>query len=65
MEKTLGTRPPITFSDEDLVGVLLPHDDALVVTLGIAHYDVRRILINNGSNKCYLLSHYGKDEPRP
>ena len=32
--------PLIEFSDEDKLGTLQPHDDALVVTLRIGGYDV-------------------------
>ena len=32
------------FSDEDKVGTIQPHDDALVVTLRISGYDVRRVI---------------------
>ena len=37
------------FSDEDKVGTIQPHDDALVVTLRIGGYDVKRVLVNQGS----------------
>ena len=37
------------FSDEDKVGTIQPHDDALVVTLKIGGYDVKRIMIDQGS----------------
>ena len=37
------------FSDEDKVGTIQPHDDALVVTLRIGGYDVRRVIIDQGS----------------
>ena len=33
------------FSEKDKVGTLQPHDDALVVTLQIGGYDVKRVLI--------------------
>ena len=36
----------IGFSDEDKLGTLQPHDDALVVTLRIEGYDVKRVLVN-------------------
>ena len=35
--------PILGFSDEDKVGTIQPHDDALVVTLRIGGYDVRRV----------------------
>ncbi|XP_050257587.1 uncharacterized protein LOC126702776 [Quercus robur] len=41
--------PLIGFSDEDKLGTLQPHDDALVVTLRIGGYDVKRVLVNQGS----------------
>uniref|UniRef100_A0A2N9FY65 RNase H type-1 domain-containing protein n=1 Tax=Fagus sylvatica TaxID=28930 RepID=A0A2N9FY65_FAGSY len=41
---------PITFTEEDAHKVFHPHDDALVVTLEIAGYSTRRVLIDNGSS---------------
>ena len=35
--------------DEDKVGTIQPHDDALVVTLRIGGYDVKRVMIDQGS----------------
>ncbi|XP_050259210.1 uncharacterized protein LOC126704236 [Quercus robur] len=37
------------FSDEDMVGTIHPHEDALVVTLRIGGYDVRRVMVDQGS----------------
>ncbi|XP_030923241.1 uncharacterized protein LOC115950137 [Quercus lobata] len=37
------------FSDEDKRGTIQPHDDALVVTLRIGGFDVRRVLVDPGS----------------
>ena len=37
------------FSDEDKIGTIQPHDDALVVTLRIVGYDVKRVLVDQGS----------------
>ena len=37
------------FSDEDKVRTIQPHDDALVVTLRIGGYDVKRVMIDQGS----------------
>ncbi|XP_040994331.1 uncharacterized protein LOC121240872 [Juglans microcarpa x Juglans regia] len=51
----LGTTPTISFGDEDCQGILYPHDDALIVTLLIANYTTRRILIDNGSSANILF----------
>ena len=37
------------FSDEDKAGTIQPHDNALVVTFRIGGYDVRRVLVDQGS----------------
>ena len=37
------------FSDEDKVGTIQPHNDALVVTLRIVGFDVKRVLVDQGS----------------
>ena len=37
------------FSDVDKLGTIQPHDDALVVTLKIGGYDVKRVMIDQGS----------------
>ena len=39
----------MSFSDEDKVETLQPHDDGLVVTLKIGAYDLKRVLIDQGS----------------
>ena len=39
----------LSFFDEDKVGTIQPHDDTLVVTLRIGGYDVRRIMVDQGS----------------
>ena len=41
--------PILGFSDEDKVGTIQPHDDALVVTLKIGGYDVKRVLVDQDS----------------
>ena len=40
----------ITFTDEDASRIHHPHDDAIVITLFIADYSTRRVLIDNGSS---------------
>ena len=37
------------FSDEDKIRTIQPHDDALVITLRIGGYDVRRVMVDQGS----------------
>ena len=37
------------FSDEDKIGTIQPHDDALVITLRIGGYNVKRVMVNQGS----------------
>ena len=37
------------FSDEDKIGTIQPHDDALVITLRIGGYDVKRLMVDQGS----------------
>ena len=39
----------LSFSNEDKVGTLQPHDDALVVTIKIGGYNVKRVLVDQGS----------------
>ena len=35
--------------DEDKIGAIQPHDDALVITLRIGGYDVKRLMVDQGS----------------
>ena len=37
------------FSDEDKIGTIQPHDDALVITLRIKGYDVKKVMVDQGS----------------
>ena len=46
---------PITFTNYDLKGLHLPHDDALVISVVIANFTVQRILIGNGSSANILF----------
>ena len=34
------------FSDEDKIGTIQPHNDALVITLRIGGYDVKRVMVD-------------------
>ncbi|XP_058211650.1 uncharacterized protein LOC131323828 [Rhododendron vialii] len=41
---------PIIFSEEDIKGVQIPHDDPLVITIVIANYLTRRVQIDSRSS---------------
>ena len=38
------------FSNEDKIGTIQPHDDALVITLWIGGYDVKKVMVDQGSS---------------
>ena len=40
---------PISFDDDDLEGMIQPHDDALVVTARINGFLVKRVMVDQGS----------------
>uniref|UniRef100_A0A2N9FH63 Uncharacterized protein n=1 Tax=Fagus sylvatica TaxID=28930 RepID=A0A2N9FH63_FAGSY len=40
----------ISFTEEDARGTHQPHDDALVITINIAGFTTRRVMIDNGSS---------------
>ncbi|XP_030923549.1 uncharacterized protein LOC115950497 [Quercus lobata] len=46
---TVSATPLIGFTEEDKRGTIQPHEDALVVTLRIGGYDVKRVLVDQGS----------------
>ena len=37
------------FSDEDKIGTIQPHDDALVITIRIGGYNVKRVMVDQGN----------------
>ena len=45
----LDIQPVFGFSNEDKIATIQPYDDALVVTLRIREYDVKRVLVDQGS----------------
>ena len=51
MPKRVKINDPLvlSFSDTDKQGTISPHDDALVVTLRIGGYDVKRVIVDQGS----------------
>ena len=42
-------RPALSFSNKDKMRTIQLHNDALVVTLRIGGYDVKRVMVNQGS----------------
>ena len=42
-------RPILSFSNEDKAGTIQPYDDALAITLKIEGYDVKRVMVDQGS----------------
>ena len=52
----LSIQPALSFSNEDKIGTIQPHDNALVVTLRIGGYDMKRVMMDqgNGAEIMYL-----------
>ena len=61
----------ITFTDKDAERVHHPHDNAIVITLLIADYTTRRVLVDNGSSvdilyyPAFQQMRLGRDQLRP
>uniref|UniRef100_A0A2N9HRX3 Uncharacterized protein n=1 Tax=Fagus sylvatica TaxID=28930 RepID=A0A2N9HRX3_FAGSY len=61
----------ISFSEEDARGTHQPHDDALVITINIAGFTIRRVMVDNGSSAdilylpAYQQMRLDKDKLRP
>ncbi|XP_021802332.1 uncharacterized protein LOC110746420 [Prunus avium] len=47
---------PITFSEEEERGVILPHDDPLIIRADISNFDVGRILVDTGSSVSVMFA---------
>ncbi|XP_050278280.1 uncharacterized protein LOC126719810 [Quercus robur] len=45
----MDIQPAISFLNEDKIRTIQPHDNALVVTLRIGGYDVKRVMVDQGS----------------
>ena len=45
----MGIQPALSFLDDDKIGTIQPHDDALVVTLRIGGYDVKKVTVDQGN----------------
>ena len=41
--------PILSFSEEDKIGTTQPHDNALLITLRIGDYDLKRVMVDGGS----------------
>ena len=39
----------LSFLEEDKITTIQPHDDALLITLRIGDYDVKRVMVDDGS----------------
>ena len=39
----------MSFLEEDKIRTIQPHDDALLITLRIGDYDVKRVMVDDGS----------------
>ena len=45
----MDIQPALSFLDDDKIGTIQPHDDALVVALRIGGYDVKKVMVDQGS----------------
>ena len=45
----INFHPTLSFSEEDKIGSIQPYDDALLITLRIGDYDVKRVMVDGGS----------------
>ena len=45
----MNFHPTLSFSEEDKIGTIQPHDDTLLITLKIGDYDVKRVMMDGGS----------------
>ena len=52
----LEVRPALSFSNDDKVGTIQPHNDSLVVTLRIGGYEVKKVLFDQGSGTEIMYS---------
>lgn len=48
-KKPRSTKEKIAFDNDDLEGTTQPHDDALVATLKIGGFIIKRVMIDQGS----------------
>ena len=59
-KRTKGQLKPIAFDDEDLEGMIQPHDDALVIAARISGFLVKKVMIDQGSGADVMYSNLFK-----
>ena len=45
----MNFHPILSFLEEDKIGTTQPYDDALLITLRIGDYDVKKVMVDGGS----------------
>ena len=45
----MSVQPALSFSNENKVETIQPHDDTLVIMLKIGGYDMKRVMVDQGS----------------
>jgi len=45
----ISFHPVLSFSEEDKIGTIQPYDNALLITLRIGDYNVKRVMVDGGS----------------
>ena len=45
----MNFHPILSFLEEDKIGTIQPHDDALLIILRIGDYNVKRVMMDGGS----------------
>ena len=45
----MNFHPTLSFSKENKIKTTQPHDDALLITLRIGDYDVKRVMVDGGN----------------
>lgn len=45
----IDIQPALSFLDEDKIGTIQPYNNVLVVTLRIRGYDMKRVMVDQGS----------------
>ena len=45
----MNFHPTLSFLEEDKIGTTQPHDNALLITLRIGDYDVKRVMVDSDS----------------